>query len=560
MQITSYSHPTYRPWDWNTPDTTGIGGSETAAIEMAGRLALRGNDVQVYAPVDFEGERADPRGARWTHSDQIDPTREGAWIINRCPEILDRFPVDHPQQKLFFLAEDTWYPGMNPERAEKLDHYICLCKSHAEYTIQTYPYLKGKIYIGSNGVKVSQIEQIEQEGIERNPRKMVFASSPDRGLMPLLKIFRRARQWISGLELHVFYGFQNMLKTWEILGSHPNHPTKKLYDTCIAEMQQPGVTWHDRTPQPELYRHWLSAGIWCHPSLFTETNCINSQDAMACGAIPVTIPIWAVGEFVRHGIFVYGDPYNDPLAQERFVGELHRLIREPGLQQQIRTEMIPYARKRFDWERTIDQLEGWFENLPEHSIVYLDYDPENRMVEMREKSRKCLENSLEGRKDYEMITITDGTCWANSVNRGLERARGRFIHFVSNDVMIEDPSWIEKLAIPSTVTSWSARTFVLTGAVELDMALFCIPREVRDTVGGIDERYSGYGFDDDAALRKIRRAGFETRVNPVKATHLHSQTFKAYYRAEEFQEMYDRNKAIFKAEHPELEPEGGWLR
>jgi hypothetical protein len=277
---------------------------------------------------------------------------------------MDAFELDHPGQCIYHLAEDTDYPTMSEERAAKVDAYICLCQSHAEYVRRTYPYLKDKIVIGANGIRLDLIEKIEKEGpIIRNPRKMIFASSPDRGLLPLLKIFRRAREWVSGadgngpLELHVFYGFQNLLTGME--DAPKGHPNLVLYNKCMAEMKQPGVFWHDRTPQPELLRHWLSAGIFCHPSVFTETNFINIQDAMACGAIPITIPIWAAGEFVRHGIFVWGDPYSDPLTIARFVGEVYRLASNVGLQEQIRSEMMPYARKRFDWEKSVDKFEGW---------------------------------------------------------------------------------------------------------------------------------------------------------------------------------------------------------
>jgi glycosyltransferase involved in cell wall biosynthesis len=388
VKVTSYSAPTYRDWSWETPNTTGIGGSETAAIEMAGRLAMRGHDVLVYAPTPWRDgvwetyhggvvvreQRTDPRGAVWAHSDYADTRREGFWIINRCPDILDKFPVDHPDQQLYFLAEDTFYQSMTEDRAAKLDKYICLCQAHANYVASIYPYLKDQLVLGSNGIKMETIREIEKGPPERNPRRLMFASSPDRGLLPLLKIFKRAREWVSGadgngpLELHVYYGFQNLLKSCE--GQGEKHPAYRLYKKCMKEMDQPGVYWHDRTPQPELYRDWFKSGIFCTPSTFTETNFISCQEAQACGAIPIALPIWAASDFIRHGTFLHGDPYEDPLTQARFVGEIYRLASNPKLQEQIRAEMMPYARSRFNWERSIDTIEAWMHG----------YDDGKRMI------------------------------------------------------------------------------------------------------------------------------------------------------------------------------------
>ena len=294
MNVTSYHPPTYRKFDYLTPDLTGIGGSETAVVELAGRLALRGHDVLVYSPSDHHEPATDPRGARWLDCSHLDTTRPGFWIINRCPEVLDRFPIDHPGQTLYFLAEDTFYLGMTEERASKLDAYICLCQSHKQYVEGIYPYLKGRIVIGSNGVRMDAIREIEKDPPKRNPRKLIFASSPDRGLLPLLKIFRRAREWVSGefdgkgpLELHVFYGFQNLLTGTE--NQPDGHPSKIFYRKCMKEMNQPGVVWHDRTSQKELLREWLSAGIWCHPSVMTETNCLHGDSLVETlrGPIPI---------------------------------------------------------------------------------------------------------------------------------------------------------------------------------------------------------------------------------------------------------------------------------
>jgi hypothetical protein len=83
------------------------------------------------------------------------------------------------------------------------------------------------------------------------------------------------------------------------------------------------------------------------------------MDAQALGAIPITIPYWAVGENVQHGVFIQGDASTDPLTRARFAFEVAKLACDPEKQESIRHPMMHWARRHFDWERFVDQWEGW---------------------------------------------------------------------------------------------------------------------------------------------------------------------------------------------------------
>jgi hypothetical protein len=62
---------------------------------------------------------------------------------------------------------------------------------------------------------------------------------------------------------------------------------------------------------------------------------------------------------VRHGVFLPGDPANDPLVRAQYVGEILRLTGDIDLQERIRAEMMPWARAKFDWERVVNDYEAW---------------------------------------------------------------------------------------------------------------------------------------------------------------------------------------------------------
>ena len=83
------------------------------------------------------------------------------------------------------------------------------------------------------------------------------------------------------------------------------------------------------------------------------------------GAIPITNPYAALETNVQHGIVIQGRPYRDMLCNSRYAGEIVRLARQPALQEEIRREMMPWAREKFDWERMVDQWCEWIEDKPE---------------------------------------------------------------------------------------------------------------------------------------------------------------------------------------------------
>lgn len=365
MQVTIHSPVGFETYDYRNPDHPGIGGSETAVREYAWRLARRGHEVTVYAPIP--DDCVSPwRGSEWKRHPDADFSRPGTWILSRCPTELDHFPLDHPGQKLWVVSQDTDYPGQwTEERLEKVDRIIGLCESHCTALQNTYEKAASKVCLGFNGLRCDLIQEIESQPIPpRNPRRIIFASSPDRGLLALLKIFRRCRDWGSGsdglgpMELWIGYGFDNIEK-WINSGSAPYH-LRVMAEEIAKEAQQEGVTFLGRLGQPELNRRRLECGLACHPTMFTETGMISVIEEMAMGCIPVLAPIWAAGEYGRHGVWIQGDP-NDPLIMYRYVAEICNLARQPEIQTKIRTGMMAWARARFNWEWMIDLMESWME-------------------------------------------------------------------------------------------------------------------------------------------------------------------------------------------------------
>lgn len=354
MRFIFYSPVHFEKWNYDNSVKKGIGGSETSHVEMAWRLAARGHEVITYAPIP-KGTKRDWRGTKWYPIKKADFKQKGIWILYRCPDAVDKFPPikRRKNQQLWLMMQDWDYPNWTEKRIRNTDKIITLCKSHGRDVIAQHPEIKKtkNLWLSSNGVKIDLIEKIEKEGIKRNPKKIIHTSSPDRSLRYLLKSFAKAYELDPKLEFHAYYGFNNLDK---LVKADPKGWLADIKKETEELMKHPGFVFHGRISQEDLYREFFSAGIWAYETDFNETSCISCMEAQACGAIPIYSPKYALGENVGHGVCIYGDA-SDPLTQARFAAEIYKMANLPELQEQIRQEMIPWARSRFSWEVFVDQ-------------------------------------------------------------------------------------------------------------------------------------------------------------------------------------------------------------
>lgn len=356
MRFIFYTNISFEPWDYNNGIKKGIGGSETSIVEMAWRLARRGHEVIVYAPIKKTTKR-DWRGTKWYRYEKADFNLKGTWILYRCPDAVDNFLPRKKSQVVWLLWQDWDYPNLNIKRTTRVDKHITLCKSHGVYMLKHYPSVGERLWLSSNGVKLDLIEQVEKENIKRVPHRMMYASSPDRGLKQALLVFKKAKEYVPDLEFHAFYGFNNLNK---LIKGQPNSGLAKNKDEIMELLKQDGVKFHGRINQIDLMREWFKTGIYIYITDFFETSHISGMEAQACGALPVFSPIFAQKENIKFGIGVEGKS-NEALTISRAASEVVRICLT-DLQDKIRPEMMKWARKRFNWEIFVIQWELEAEN------------------------------------------------------------------------------------------------------------------------------------------------------------------------------------------------------
>lgn len=195
--------------------------------------------------------------------------------------------------------------------------------------------------------------------MKNNPNWCIWTSSYDRGLQNLLNIWPDVTKEVPDAQLHIFYG-------WKLFKHfYKGNPERMSWVKKMEElMDQPGITHHDRVPQPEMEEWYKKCGIWAYPTHFYEINCISAIKAQLWGAVPVVTSFAALKETVQFGKMVEGEIIENhsltPELSEKYKDALISALKDVEWQESERKKMGPAMRKQYSWEKIAKQ---WLEEF-----------------------------------------------------------------------------------------------------------------------------------------------------------------------------------------------------
>lgn len=263
-------------WDEEIYKTKGMGGSETACIETAKWIKkLTGRNVIVFN--NRQNSITAESGVEYRPSAQVNdymakhkPKVHIAWRHNlRCTDA-----------KTYLWCHDLYTQGV--ESVNNFDKHICLSGFHKDYVMAMQGVPEDKILISRNGV----VPERFIEKVSKDPLKLVYPSSPDRGLDKLIVMLDEVRK-THDISLHVFYGFENLYKS----GPQMSALADKIKG-MISE--RPWIKFHGLTEQSALTKHLMSAALWVHPANFIESFCITAIEMLCAGVYPITRTLGAL--------------------------------------------------------------------------------------------------------------------------------------------------------------------------------------------------------------------------------------------------------------------------
>lgn len=287
------------PFHAKTIEERPLGGTETGIIRLAEALQDLGNEVFVCSsapfPLSSEVKYIAPQQVRFIQNLDI-------YIVVRgwSPLFL---PIEAKQR--YFWTGDAWFSkrhlGIGDKRIVKeTTAMLAVSVWHAKTLCEVSGFPNDKCLILRNGVHLADFAGTEK----RHRRRLIYSSTPFRGLSYLAPVFRKLKRKYADLEMKIFSSMSIYNKEW--IGI----PEKDGFEKVYEELSQlPDVTVSGSILQKDLAREFMQASILAYPCNYEETSCITAMEAQAAGCVIVTSDLAALSETVGEaGILLKSEP------------------------------------------------------------------------------------------------------------------------------------------------------------------------------------------------------------------------------------------------------------
>lgn len=317
-------------WDWNSRHVheTGIGASEETIVYLAKRLAGdSGRRVEVYGPVP---EPEVHHGvAYWPHEQLRKLPKDAKVVVSRRPAYGAHIDAvaGRKVDKILWL-QDAYYADLNPETAAQYESIVVLTEWHKRAMHEIHGVPLDKMVIINNFLLREHFDLPKVQRPTRLPHHFVYASSPDRGLDKLLKLWPRILAHYPDATLSIFYGWEGCMKL-----AHADAAWVKRYrevrGVYDALRWQSGIIEVGRVNHARLAWEFMRASAWLYPCVeFFETGCLTAMKTRAAGCVPVTTPRGALAETAKSNWTQFVNEH-DPDFDDRYIEAVCRAVETP---------------------------------------------------------------------------------------------------------------------------------------------------------------------------------------------------------------------------------------
>ena len=197
--IVIYDPVCARPYDGGTPQREAMGGTEATVVRIAAGLGAR----------VVQHNRTEPNGPY--QPPERDPT-VGCVIVNRDSRALECVRRLYPNARVFLWLHDRMRPGSRRARwlastrelLRSLDvQVICVSDTQRAAVEATLRWMGVEAGLHARTIYNPIDETLQPDGSPIDERKLVFLSSPNKGLKFTLDAFRALRRRMPDLELVV---------------------------------------------------------------------------------------------------------------------------------------------------------------------------------------------------------------------------------------------------------------------------------------------------------------------------------------------------------------------
>jgi len=349
--------PTIEPWHPKYIDKLGSGGAEHCVVEIASRFAADGYRTAIFGmPGEFEGVDPDTGIEWWRVHDYGTGERFETVVSSRWPMVFDG-EVNADCKILWMHDVNTGPNSENSPKGNRYEHpdaVIALTDWHKNYLSKMYKVDPRKFEVIGNGVDVDRFSAADLN--RPLGADMVFASSPDRGILTLLNYWDDIKSIRSDATLDVYYGWTGIDKMiaagMKGLEVFKMEVLNKLEEVGAEEA---GIRWHNRVPRHELAEKLMSTSFWAYPTQFAETFCITALENQLAGVVPITSDLAALSEVVgAKNLLVYGWPNNEQYKKD-WLSTYESLVSAPHEEIASIRQIGKDHASKFTWDAAYDK-------------------------------------------------------------------------------------------------------------------------------------------------------------------------------------------------------------
>jgi glycosyltransferase involved in cell wall biosynthesis len=356
MQIGIW-HISKKPLDGYLVRQAPAGGTETALVYTAEGLARRGHEVVVFCNCEAEVEVARVKYLPIeAYSASAFEMVYDAFIVVRH---LAALSVPVSTRALFYWTHDNldqpFLHGMlrafEPdshklvaclhvgELMDQVDGILAVSQWQSASIAERFRIDPRRVHVIGNGLQPGMFDKYAT--LDQRKPIILYSLPPDRGLLPLLKIFSRVQTQLPKAELHLY-------SRSTIYGASKEEDEARYGELYAAAGRMPGVHHFDPVDQPTLAKAMSEAMIYAYPTTTEETFCISLLEAQAAGLVAIASECGAIPERLRSGVdgfIIPGDP-GDIACQRRFADRILRVMQDDMMRQTIAKEAVRRAHDR----------------------------------------------------------------------------------------------------------------------------------------------------------------------------------------------------------------------
>jgi glycosyltransferase involved in cell wall biosynthesis len=293
-----------------------LGGTETAVIRLARALDSFGHDVTVFTTVE-NPPLSSPLYLPFRAIADLGP-------VDVLVAVRDWQPVLLPlgaRCRCFWTGDSSDQlsnAGLGDRRvAAAIDFFLAVSEWHRHRMCEHSGFPREKSALLRNGVELELFQGEEQ----RVRKRLIYSSTPYRGLQYLPGIYRRIKERHPDAELLVFSSF-DVYAGLKLPGG-----ALQEYEKIKTELQKlPDCHVHGSVTQARLAREFMKSSLLAYPNTFEETSCITALEAQAAGCAIVTSDRGALRETVgAAGILISGEA-SDEQYQDEFVASADKIL------------------------------------------------------------------------------------------------------------------------------------------------------------------------------------------------------------------------------------------